>query len=256
MSANETSTALPRESRLALRIQRVISRLLSPISIPIAVGVMRYVYGYRIRNAAQTRKRFQALLKQHRGPLLICANHLTLVDSFIATWAIGSGWWYFANFSKFPWHVPERTNFATTWYDRALIYIAKCVPVVRGAKRGEIAQLLGRLEYLLRIGEPVFIFPEATRSRTGRVQVDSPGHGVGRLLNSVPDCRTLCVYLRGDHQENWGDSPIRGESFYVDIDLVEFKSELRGMRRSQDLAQQTVLYLQKMEEKYLASRGQ
>jgi 1-acyl-sn-glycerol-3-phosphate acyltransferase len=179
-----------------------------------------------------------------------------LVDSFIVTWALGTGWWFLGHFSKVPWHVPERTNFATTWYNSLLIYIMKCVPVVRGASRAEISLLIARLEYLLKIGEAVFLFPEATRSRTGRVQTDSPAHGVGRLINAVPECRILMVYLRGDHQETWGERPVRDESFYIDISFVELKSELRGMRRSQDFAQQTVNRLQQMEERYFASRGQ
>jgi 1-acyl-sn-glycerol-3-phosphate acyltransferase len=216
---------------------------------------MRYAYRYRVRNVAESRRRYQEICRQNPGPLIICANHLTLVDSFVVTWALGSEWWFLRHFSRYPWHVPERKNFANTWYDYLLTYMVKCAPVERGASRAEVSKLMGRLEYLLEEGQVVFLFPEATRSRTGRVQIDSPAHGVGRLINALPGCKAVMVYLRGDGQETWGDTPIRGDTFYVDVELVEFKSEQRGIRRSHDLAQQTVLHLQKMEERYFAARG-
>ena len=40
---------------------------------------MKFLMGYRIQNAAALRKRYRALLKETDGPILICANHLTML---------------------------------------------------------------------------------------------------------------------------------------------------------------------------------
>jgi len=98
------------------------------------------------------------------------------------------------------------------------------------------------------------IFPEAGRSRSGRVEADSAAHAVGRILTSVPGCQLLCVYLRGDRQQTWSTVPARGDSFYIDFEVVEPQSDLSGMRRSRDFSQQIVDRLVGMEEKYFAHR--
>jgi hypothetical protein len=48
--------------------------------------------------------------------------------------------------------------------------------------------------------------------------------------------------------------PARGDSFYVDFELVEPQSEHSGMRRSRDFSQQIVDRLAGMEEEYFAGR--
>jgi len=98
------------------------------------------------------------------------------------------------------------------------------------------------------------IFPEAGRSRSGRVQADTVAHAVGRILTSVPGCLPLCVYLRGDRQTTWSTIPPRGDSFYIDFELVEPKSDYSGMRRSRDISQQIVDRLIGMEAEYFARR--
>jgi 1-acyl-sn-glycerol-3-phosphate acyltransferase len=254
MSEKAVSSDLAAGSRLALLVQREFGRLLSPLWITSVVLLMRYVYRVHIRNVEETRRRYREIIRESDQPLLICANHLTLVDSVVVTWALGSAWWYLFHFSKMPWHVPERKNFASSWYNRLFIYLMKCVPVVRGSNRQEVSLVLSRLEYLMSIGEVVFLFPEGTRSRTGRIQATSAAHGVGRIINETPGCRVLCVYMRGDHQETWGEIPVSNESFYVDISLLAPKSDLRGMRRSQDLAQQVLEHLMQMEKRYFDGR--
>jgi hypothetical protein len=246
-------SGLPIRTRLALIIQRELGRLVSIITIPLVGFWLRFALRYRIQNVEEVRRRFREILKDGR-PLLICANHLTMVDSFIASWALGSCPWYLFHFSALPWHVPERKNFADTWYNYLLVYLMKCVPIERGGDRKQVSRVLRRLIYLLTIGQVVFVFPEGTRSRTGRVQPGSAAYGVGRIINSVPDIRTLCVYLRGDHQDTWGEMPVRGESFRVDLSVIEPKSDKRGMRRSRELAVQTLTELIEMEQRYFDSR--
>ena len=77
---------------------------------------------------------------------------------------------------------------------------------------------------------------------------------MGRIVNSIPDCHALCVYLRGDRQHTWSTIPARGDSFYVDFEMFRPESEFSGMRRSRDFARQIGERLVELEEKYLARR--
>ncbi len=235
-------------------MQRTVGRLLSIIWIPATAFAMRVVMRYRIKNASSLRKRFRRLVKETDGPILICANHLTMVDSVVVAWALGGSWWYLFNYRWMPWNLPEYTNYARTWFHRAGVWVLKCIPVRRGGRREEISATLRRIQYLLSRGETALIFAEGRRSRSGRIELDSIAHGMGRIVNSVRRCQALCVYLRGDRQLTYSTVPARGDSFYVDFELFRPDSNLRGIRRSRDFAHQIAERLVKMEERYLAHR--
>lgn len=245
---------LPLRSRVGLAVQRQVSRFSSILWIPPTVFIMRVLMRYRIKNAAELRKRHRALIKENDGPILICANHLTMVDSAILAWALGGSWSYVFHYRRMPWNLPEYNNFASTWISRFLAWVTKCIPVVRGGPREQVSGVIKRVQYVLSRGDTALIFAEGGRSRTGRVQEDSPAQGMGRILNAVDGCKALCVYLRGDRQLTWSTVPARGDSFHVDFEFFQPESLHRGMRRSRDLAQQIVARLARMEEKYFASR--
>jgi 1-acyl-sn-glycerol-3-phosphate acyltransferase len=244
----------PFSIRLGLLAQRVMGRFFSIILLAFIGIWLRYICRYRIRKVDEIRRGYRDLVRRKEGPLLICANHLTMIDSFVITWALGSVPWYMIHFSALPWHVPERKNFAATWYQHLFVFMMKCVPIVRGGDRRQISDVVKQLVYLLKIGEVVFVFPEAGRSRSGRVEHSSAAYGVGRIIAATPECRTLCVYLRGDHQETWGQLPIKGETFYVDIAVIKPVSDLKGIHRSKHLSQQVVDKLMEMENSYFANR--
>ncbi|MDP2471389.1 MAG: 1-acyl-sn-glycerol-3-phosphate acyltransferase [Candidatus Palauibacterales bacterium] len=247
-------TDIPRRTRLALWIQREVGRVLSVFWIPASAFALRYVMRYRIQDAARLRKRFRALVRESDEPILICANHLTMVDSMLVAWALGGSWWYFFNYRRMPWNLPEHRNFASVWFGKAAVWITKCIPIKRGGRREEVSGALKRVKYLLSKGETALIFAEGGRSRTGRIQLDSIAHGMGRIASSVRNCRALVVYLRGDRQRSWSTVPAVGDSFYVDFELVRPHSERTGMRRSREYAQQIADRLVRMEEKYFARR--
>jgi hypothetical protein len=62
------------------------------------------------------------------------------------------------------------------------------------------------------------------------------------------------VYLRGDRQDTWSTVPARGDSFYIDFELIEPHSDYVGMRRSKDFSQQIVDRLIGMETEYFSRR--
>lgn len=247
-------TRLSFRTRAAHTFQREVGRLAAAFwVIPIAF-ILRVLMGYRIKDVAQVRARYRALLKESDHPLLICPNHLTMVDSAVVAWALGGSWWYLFHYSRMPWNLPEYNNYSSQLPTRLGAWLIKCIPVIRGGRREDVSRVIKRVQHLLSRGETALIFPEAGRSRSGRVEADAVAHAVGRILTSVPGCQPLCVYLRGDRQQTWSTVPARGDSFYIDFEVGELHSDHSGMRRSRDFSRQIVDRLVGMEEEYFAGR--
>jgi 1-acyl-sn-glycerol-3-phosphate acyltransferase len=228
--------------------------ILAPIWVGLSVLVMRFYFRYRVTNLKSLRDQYRKIRRQSDAPMLVCANHLTLVDSFLIAWVMGSGSYWLTHFDELPWNTPERTNFGRTWLARAMIFVAKCIPITRGGAREDVGDVLERVKYLLLRGETALLFPEAGRSRSGRVEEVAAAWGVGRIVGAVPRCRVLCIYMRGRHQETWGDYPTHGEVMDVSMACIEPKSDSRGVRRSRDIAQQIVRQLIRMEEDHFHAR--
>jgi 1-acyl-sn-glycerol-3-phosphate acyltransferase len=250
---NKTTAAfalLAPRARLTVELQRGISRLLSPIWVPGAIAALWLGFGYRVTGIEGLRREFRKIRRETRGPLLVCANHLTMIDSAIVAWALGSPAWYLLNFSAVPWNLPERRNFAYSPLSEILSYVMKCLPISRGGKRAEVAEVLKRFVFLLSRGEVGMVFPEGGRSRSGRVEVRSAAPGVGRIVAALPGCRVLCVYLRGAHQKTFSRVPVRGEVFRVRLATIEPRTRHAGLRGSRDIAQQIVAKLAEMEEEH------
>jgi 1-acyl-sn-glycerol-3-phosphate acyltransferase len=253
-TAAAASIVLPPRARFAVELQRGVSRLLSPLWVPGAIAVLWLALGYRVNGIERLRSQFRRIRRETRGPLLVCANHLTMIDSAIIAWAFGSPGWYLLNFSAIPWNLPERRNFAYSPLSEILSYVMKCLPITRGGERAEVAEVLTRFIYLLSRGEVGMVFPEGGRSRSGRVDVEGAAAGVGRIVAALPGCRVLCVYLRGAHQETFSTIPVRGEEFRMRLSTIEPRTRQAGLRGSRDIARQIVAKLAEMEEEHFDGR--
>jgi 1-acyl-sn-glycerol-3-phosphate acyltransferase len=253
-SSRTRSGAVSRGLARRHSLQRLISMAAGPLWVSLVIIAMRFHFRYRIANLSQIREHYRKIRAQSDAPLLICGNHLTLIDSILMAWSLGSGFYWLSHPDELPWNTPESKNFGRTRLSRTLIFIAKCIPITRGGAREGVGDVLERIKYLLSRGETALLFPEAGRSRSGRVEEGSGAWGVGRVVGSVPGCRVLCIYLRGRSQESWSDYPAKGDTMDVSLACIEPKSDLRGARRSRELAQQVVRQLARMEEDYFDAR--
>ena len=239
----------------ALTVQRRMARLLA---LPTYHGVrawLTYGRGYRVRGLADVRASFRALVGERPGPLLICPNHLTLIDSLIALWALAPLSAYIATPGLFAWNLPEERHVRALGLGaRALCYVGKCVPVLREGPREETRRVLDKAQWLLEQGEALMVFPEGGRSRTGRVVPGTHAYGVGALLQRVPETRVVCMYLRGEAQDGYSDLPARGDVFTVSLRLLEPSSHHAGLRGQRDIANSIVAGLADMEAQYFAER--
>jgi 1-acyl-sn-glycerol-3-phosphate acyltransferase len=242
--------ALGSKERFKIEFQRCVDRALFPFTAVYAIVWLRVVNRFKIPNIKEIRRKFAELESQGTGPLLICGNHLTLVDTVIKEWALTSNARYLRRFSLFPWSLPEKKNFANHWFWKVAAYLGKCIYIVRKGPPEETKLVLDKVKYLLERGEAVSIFPEGGRSRVGRVDTENFAYGTGKIIQSVANPRVLCVFLRGKHQREYTDFPMRGEEFYVDIEMIHPRSPHKGLRADRDLATQVIQKLAEMEKRF------
>lgn len=237
-------------AKTLLMFQNGMGRVAAFILAPCYFAVMRLM-GYRIRDLKAIRASCRREFEKHEGPWLICANHLTMVDSALLSYAMLSLWTHVSTYRWIPWNLPERNNFRNPILI-VLCYLSKCIPVQRGGPRAEMKKVLEKCAYLLNRKQRLLIFPEGGRSRTGRVNRENFSYGAGRFLDSgSDDLRVMCLYLRGDSQASYSALPAFGERFTVLVDVFKPEpSALTGLRAQRESAGQIIERLARMEERY------
>jgi len=247
---------MTKKSLILLRLQNFLGRMAICIIAPLYFFVAK-IFFYRVRDLKELRRLCAAELQKHKGGWIICANHLTMIDSFILSYAIFSLPQHIISFRKLPWNLPEWNNYKDNIILTILCYLSKCIPINRGGAREKMKEALDKCVYLLKNGETIMIFPEGRRSRTGRIDKEGFSYGVGRFIKNVEDCRVMCMYLRGDRQHQYSVIPAWGEKFSVRVEIVTPRrvqgSELRVQR---EYATQIIEKLEQMEENYFAARGE
>ncbi len=234
--------------------QRVVGHLALLPFCGFLIFLLRVVCGYRIENLEALRREFREVTAT-KGPLLICSNHLTFIDSALIIWALAPLWWYFFHYSFFSWNLPASDVFRKKIRYRIVAACAKCVFIRRGPdERLNQNEVLNFCRYALEKGEVVTIFPEGRRSRTGRFEPSSVRYGTGKMLATMRYCRVLCVYIRGNQQETYSNYPKRGSTFHIATELVVPYTREAGREAYADLVQQISAPIKRMEDEYFASR--
>jgi len=184
---------LDRKSKIFLPLQNFLGRITILIIAPVYFFTVK-VFFYRVKNLKEIRRRCAAEFAKHKGGWINCSNHLTMIDSFISSYAIFSLGQHIISYKKLPWNLPERNNYKDNIILTILCYPSKYIPVNRGGSREKMRESLEKCIYLLKSGETIMIFPEGGRSRTGLVNKEYFSYGVGRFVKNVENCKVLCMY--------------------------------------------------------------
>jgi len=243
-------------NRMSLYAQSIMGWATFPLWGGGIIAAMRLFKRYQIDGLAEVRHRFDEIRRSAKGPILLCVNHLTKIDSVVLNWALASVSSYMRDFRRFSWNMPERARYHGHPVLRMLCYLGQCIPVDRGGSREAVKQSLEKVSFLLRRGHMVTLFPEGSRSRSGRVDTEGFSYGPGRLIRQLEPCTALCVYLRGHNQVDATSLPPRGAKFYLQMDAFQPTSAQNGLRATRDIAAQIVHKLSQMEQAYFAARGQ
>lgn len=240
-------------SRFSIWVQRTAGWLVFALTGLVVLLLLRWLRSYRIVDHRKHRAFFSSLrkdLQKENAPLLICANHLTMIDSVILQWAFGDLYRYLFRFGDLAWNVPAREVFASRWYFGLIIYLTKCIPIDRAGGKEHHEEILRRIEYILGMGDPFIVFPEGGRSRLGRFDIERLTYGIGRIIKDLPRTRVLCVYLRSDRQRSYSALPPKGSVFDLEYSVIRPTTAEQGMRAERDLARQVGEEIVRLERQY------
>ena len=187
-----------------------------------------------------------------KPPFILVSNHLALIDSWFAGYAIA--------FPKFlwkhwllTWHMPEEKNYCRGFL-APFLWLNRTIPIIRGVAPIEQKVARDKVVSVLTNGEAIHIFPEGTRSRSGRIENYTAG--IGRIYMGVPDCSILPIYIRGAEKI----LPIRTKSprLFKNIDIVIVKprkltSPDHGIQGRVDISRQVFSILSVMGKEYFES---
>jgi 1-acyl-sn-glycerol-3-phosphate acyltransferase len=237
----------PQNEQRKLALQALVGWATFALVGPGAVLTMRGIRAHRMEGLDEARAKYRAALANGR-PTLVCANHLTMVDSAFLHHGLASLFDYLRDFKKFSWNVPATENFTKSFLLRTLVYVGKCIPIDRSADAAHHKEVLDKIKHLVRSGQPCMIFPEGGRSRTGRVEPANVTYGVGQILKDLDRPQVVCAYLRGEHQTSWGGLPARGDTMHLTVEVIEPTTHETGLRAARDLSRQVIQKLAEMEE--------
>ena len=248
--STQSLTSLPYKTKLNLKLQRAASRCLFVVFGSFISLLFKYKFKYKVNNTKELRKEYKRLIKETKGPILVCTNHLTLIDSIIQATTLASITDYLLDFRLLPWSLPEKTNFYHKFHWRMVCYLGKCIPVIRKASPKEAKESTLKMRYVLEDGGLISIFPEGKRSRTGLVDNEDYSYATGQLLKSYPRANVLCIYMRGIKNGRFGSFPDKGEEFYLSMKMINPNSQEKGLRKVRDISKQIIGQIKSMEEDY------
>jgi len=149
---------------------RLLTHILtSGLVIPVWF-LLRFLYRVEVRHRER--------LRHIKPPFLLVSNHQSLIDSYFLCILAGLRPEFLLRPRILPFHTPEEANFMASPLARLFHLSLRCIPIRRG--KGIYQQGIETVIELLRRGNVVYMFPEGTRSRTGKMGKGAPG--VGRVI--------------------------------------------------------------------------
>ncbi len=239
--------------KTALEVQRFVSYFMLIVFAPVIYALFYWRYRYSTHELGEVRRRYREIRRQHPGAMLLCTNHLTLIDSIVQGAILNSMGGYLAHVSALPWNLPEFKNFNHSLRWRLTCYLGRCIPVTRGASKEDSQRVQAKMRHVLERGDIISIFPEGKRSRNSRVDDVDFSYASGQLLRMVPEATVLCVYMRGLKFGGFANWPTNHDKFFVDLEVIKPVSEFNGLRETRDLSTQIVAQLKTMEDRFFAS---
>lgn len=242
-----------------VRLQANICRaLLLPFG-GLLILLMKFFRGYSIENMKEIRQQFREIWEekqQTQKPLVICANHLTFIDSALIIWALASNWFYLFNYKAFTWNLPAGDFFKKKLRYHLTLYLTKCIFLDRNGTPAHKNAVLNLCRYLLSRGNVVLIFPEGQRSRTGIFDHERLRFGVGKIITSLDNAQVLCIYLRSDKQGTFSNYPAKGSKFNMKMKLIEpnISDEISKKRASLEVVKEIGATIKEMENEYFAQK--
>ncbi len=240
------------KQRIQLSLQKGIALLCFPLLYSMIIIWLRFYKKYTIKDLKAVRQQFKQIKQSTTNGLLICPNHLTFIDSLILIWAFASPWSYISSFRTLCWNLPKASHVKASKLYRSICYLGKCILIETDSKVSK--QAMDQASYLLNQGQFVMVFPEGTRSNTGRINTENFIYGVGKLHLDSNLKQLLCVYLRGDSQQTASKMPKSGEQFTVSMQLTAVETEQTGRRAMRDVATQMIDSLVMMESRYFEDK--
>ena len=253
-SASPGQVSAPGLGRIRLLAQKYFDLVFFAFFPGLIFFTQRYILKIRVKNISETRRFYHELLKD-KTPLLICSNHLTYIDSVILVQAFASTWSYIGNFRTLPWNLPA-SNYRSNPFFRLVGIFSKCLFIDRDGTREQKQAVLSSARWLMAQGDPVMIFPEGRRSKTGRFDDGHIAYGIGKILSGLPECRVLCCYLRADGQSGPSKMPASGSNFELTYKVIHFDAE---RLRQDDVVASTlneiVVCVKNLEDAYFKVHG-
>ncbi len=239
-------------ARVFLRFQRMVGWATFMIIGPCSVFVMRILRKNRIEGVEEARKIYREALASGR-PTLICCNHLTMVDSAYLHWALAPLWEYLLHFQRFSWNVAAIEHLNNNIWLKPIVFLGKTVPIDRGGDEKHRKTVLNKIRWLVSRGEVCTLFPEGTRSRSGRIDPSTVTYGIGQILKDLDRPQVLCAYLRGARQDQMSAVPHYADTLLLKVEVLEPTTVEVGLRATRDLSRQVIARLKAMEDHRLGA---
>ncbi len=242
-----------------LRVQSTICRIaLLPVCGAVAAA-FKYIGGYRIENMAEIRREFKRIWAEKERddvPMVICANHLTFIDSALMIWALASNFWYAFNYKAFMWNVPAGDFFKKKLSYHVILYLTKCIFIDRKGSSAHKNEILNLCRHLMAKGNVVLIFPEGQRSRSGVFDTEKLRFGVGKIVTSFDRARVLCIHLRSNNQKGYSNFPPKNSRFTMRMRVIEpdMRRDLHKKQASIAVVKDIGAAIKQMEDEFFTEK--